>query len=421
MGIARLICSLLILGAAATLAGCGANSSPAIPGSFIAGAPYESDTYGCRTIYKFRNPYHGDGPNGKLIAVNGVLFGTTDFGGRGRPRDANGTVFSLTPSGEEHVLYSFKGGANGANPNAGLIDVHGVFYGTTRGGGAGCQRNGCGTVFALTSSGKERTIYQFDGGRDGLEPTGSLVWLDGKLYGTTLRGGSSNAWCEAGSTEPGCGTIFSIDTSGNERVLYRFRGERDGAYPTAPLVALGGKLYGTTYMGGAAGTCDHYCGTLFEVTTSGGERVLHRFTGLSDGSEPRGGPIAVDGVLYGTTSSDGPDGGCCGTVFKSTTSGNESVIYHFKQVPDADEPWGTLVLHRGLLYGIAQGGEGCGYWDSGTVFAVSTSGAEQVVHTFSCKGIYDPSPTLALLDHVLYGTADAGKGAFHGIVFALTQ
>ena len=171
-------------------------------------------------------------------------------------------------------------------------------------------------------------LYRFKGRTDGINPSGNLVWLDGRLYGTTSSGGGTRVPL-AEESATGCGIVFSIDTSGNERVLYRFRGNGDGASPNGSLLALDGKLYGTTYAGGAAGSCDYYCGTVFEVTTSGVEKVLHQFIGGSDGSNPRAGLINVDGVLYGTTSADGANGGCCGTVFKTTTSGTESAIYHF--------------------------------------------------------------------------------------------
>jgi uncharacterized repeat protein (TIGR03803 family) len=207
-------------------------------------------------------------------------------------------------------------------------------------------------------------------------------------------------------------------------VLHRFSGNGDGASPQGSLLALGGKLYGTTYTGGAGGSCDYNCGVLFEVTTSGVEKVLHQFTGGSDGSNPGPGLISIDGVLYGTTAYEGEGNySCCGTVFKATTSGTESAIYDFKGPPDAAWPNGMLVADHGLLYGAAvSGGKVCGvgYWDSGAIFAVSTAGAEQVVHTFSCKDVFEPSAGLLPLDHTLYGTTNEGGDAPYGSVFALT-
>jgi uncharacterized repeat protein (TIGR03803 family) len=404
------------------LAGCGAVPSSAIPGSLSTAALHELGGYAYRTIYAFKNNHRsGTGPNGQLVAVNGLLYGTTYFGGRGVL--GRGTIYTLSTSGNEHLLYTFKGGSDGANPNGGLVAVAGVLYGITSGGGRSCgHASGCGVVFAITPSGQERVLYRFKGRTDGINPSGNLVWFDGRLYGTTSSGGRSTCPASGGSA-PGCGIVFSIDTSGNERVLYRFRGNGDGASPNGSLLALDGKLYGTTYAGGAAGSCDYYCGTVFEVTTSGVEKVLHQFIGGTDGSNPRAGLINVGDVLYGTTSADGANGGCCGTVFKTTTSGVESTVYSFKGPPDAGAPDGTLVADHNLLYGTSSaGGKVCslGYWDSGTIFAVSTAGNEQVVHTFSCKSIFDPVPDLLLFDRVFYGATYQGRSAPYGSVFALT-
>ncbi|HEY2473529.1 MAG TPA: choice-of-anchor tandem repeat GloVer-containing protein [Candidatus Cybelea sp.] len=398
------------------LAGCGAGSSAAIPGGGI--GPKALDQLGggtFRTIYQFNGHNRIIGPNGQLIAIGGLLYGTTAFGGpRGR-----GTIFTLTTSGEKHVLYQFKGHGDGIFPNGGLISVGGVLYGTTIAGGIRCPEQsaftGCGTVFTVTLSGQEHVIYRFKGGSDGVAPYGGLTWFDGKLYGTTFNGGFTPV-CPYDGSYPGCGTVFSVDTSGHERIVYRFRGKSDGANPNAPLLALDGKLYGTTGEGGEGGSsCDYGCGTLFAVTTSGREKVLHRFAGGSDGSNPSPGLLEVDGALYGTTGYFG-NGGCCGTVFKATTSGAESPIYSFKGPPDASAPNGMLVAEHGLLYGTASGGESCGYWDSGTIFAVSTAGAERIDHTFSCKSAYDPMPGLLRLDRTLYGATFGG----YGTIFAFT-
>ena len=50
------------------------------------------------------------------------------------------------------MLYSFKGGSDGGNPDAGLIsDAAGNLYSTTNRGGDLSQCSpGCGTVFTLT-------------------------------------------------------------------------------------------------------------------------------------------------------------------------------------------------------------------------------------------------------------------------------
>jgi hypothetical protein len=154
------------------------------------------------------------------------------------------------------------------------------------------------------------------------------------------------------------------------------------------------------------------------MTTSGVETVLYRFKGGTDGNTPSSSLIYLHGMLYGATNGGGF--ACCGTVFKSTISGSESPIYSFRELPDAQFPGGELTADRGVLYGTAAGGKTCfEYSQSGTIFAVSTAGAERVVHRYPCKPLYDVSPTLLLFDGVLYGTTGRG-GNGDGTVFTYT-
>ena len=108
-------------------------------------------------LYQFTGALNGDGavPSGGLTAFNGVLYGTTQWGGVPGCFDGQGcgTIFSLAPpaspggSWTETVLYRFTGGANGSSPNGSLaVDSHGVLYGTTYEGGAFNE----GTVFSFT-------------------------------------------------------------------------------------------------------------------------------------------------------------------------------------------------------------------------------------------------------------------------------
>jgi len=78
-----LVCSIAFGVVPITLTGCGAGPSPAIPGGVSAEAFHELGGDGYRMIYAFRkNHRDGTGPNGQLVAVNRVLYGTTYFGGR---------------------------------------------------------------------------------------------------------------------------------------------------------------------------------------------------------------------------------------------------------------------------------------------------------------------------------------------------
>jgi uncharacterized repeat protein (TIGR03803 family) len=375
-------------------------------------------------LYSFKGVTGDDGavPVADLTDVKGTLYGTTLHGGAGRN---TGTVFKITTSGSETVLHSFGSFYyDPAYPDGGLKAVKGTLYGTTEVGGGG---GNVGTVFKISTSGAGyRSLYTFQGGSDGRYPSGDLIDLNGLLYGTTCSGGITS--CGSGG---GCGTVFSVSTSGAETVVHRFAGIPDGAQPLAALLAVNGTLYGTTELGGSAScnTFNEGCGTVFKIGASGTESVLYSFKGGTDGTFPTAGLIALNGTLYGTTKGNGS--GCggygCGTVFEIGTSGTENVLYNFKGGSDGAAPAAGLTAMKGTLYGTtsAGGGSGCGGNGCGTVFAISTSGAETVLHSFS--GGSDgaaPAAGLTAMKGTLYGTTSVGgRGCRHrgcGTVFALT-
>jgi uncharacterized repeat protein (TIGR03803 family) len=257
-----------------------------------------------QVLHTFGGGSDGWLPDANLIDMKGTLYGTTLYGGGARSQCLNlcGTVFSISTSGAEKVLYRFKGGAgeDGAYPGAALIDVNGTLYGTTSGGGG--YHLGHGTVYSITEKGVEKVVFRFTGGSDGAYPVAPLLDVNGTLYGTTWRGGSSDA-----------GTVYSVTTNGAEKVLYSFTGGSDGGQPVAGLVDVAGTLYGTTSAGGSSNA-----GAVYSVTTSGTEKVLYSFAGGSDGANPQAPLIDVKGALYGTTAQGGGVPRCpkgCGTVF----------------------------------------------------------------------------------------------------------
>ncbi len=151
----------------------------------------------------------------------------------------------------ETVLYSFTGtNGDGINPYAALVfDSQGNLYGTTFLGGASCGQvfPTCGTVFKVTPSGQETVLYSFTGQHiDGADPASRLIFdSQGNLYGTTVYGGAGTGPSCVGF---GCGTVFKLTPSGQETVLYSFNGGVDGWNPYSGLIFDSlGNLYGTTY------------------------------------------------------------------------------------------------------------------------------------------------------------------------------
>lgn len=325
------------------------------------GSIFRMDLLGHVTdIHDFTGP-DGGCPVADLLKVGGKLYGTTQYGGSGCLRC--GVVFELskTASGwSERVIYSFKGGKDGQSPHAGLTYFNGVFYGTTdTGGRAGeyCLQTGCGTVFSLTPSGKERVIHTYDDWTQGMQPQSRLIVLNGLLYGTTTYGGKYDA-----------GTVFEMNTSGQERILWNFGGG-DGAYPTAGMVYYKGYLYGTT-AGGGGGSSGN--GVIFKVDPSGKNRiVLCYFGGALDGAFPNAALTIMGRTFYGTTRNGGAFG--AGTVFSVTPSGQGHTIYSFmNNQKDGWGPVARLTPVNGALYGTTQdGGYPCNFPGCGTVFKVT--------------------------------------------------
>ncbi len=238
-------------------------------GRSLCGTVFQLTPQGTETVlYNFKcQPKDGANPDSPLVFdTQGNLYGTTYQGGGFCASLGCGSVFKLAPDGTETILWGFMGGYDGIWPFGGLIfDAAGNLYGTTAYGGsynANCQEwpGGCGTVFKLAPDGTKTILYEFAGGADGYDPNGGLVMdAQGNLYGATYMGGAS------GSNTYGYGTIFKITPAGAETVLYSFCSQpncADGAYPDAPLVFDGqGNLYGTTYRGGNA-----YYGTVFKLS-----------------------------------------------------------------------------------------------------------------------------------------------------------
>jgi uncharacterized repeat protein (TIGR03803 family) len=361
---------------------------------------------GYKTLYAFKGTPDGASPYGGLVALNGTLYGTTLNGSKNYCSGSCGgnlcslgcgTVFTVSKSGAENIVYNFDGlfnsGHDGSWPFSAPTVVKGQLYGTTESAGA----LGDGTVYTIDSSGHESVIYSFKGGTDGLNPEAVLTPLGSKLYGTTVIGGGT----ACGGA--GCGTVFSVTTTGKEKVVYSFQGGTDGYRLYAPVTALKNKLYGATLQGGGSGCGGSGCGTIFELSPTGKEHVLYRFQDTTDGAFPNG-LIAVNNVLYGTTEGGGTKNS--GTFFSVTTSGKLKTRYNFTDIPDGNLPGASLIYSKPNFYGTTVGGGTAGH---GTVFKISASGKESVLHSFlgGADGENVNAPVY-LFGGELYGTTIQG-------------
>jgi uncharacterized repeat protein (TIGR03803 family) len=419
--------------AAALLAACGGSQAPigapgAMPQSATLAVRTTSTNY--KVLYSFGAAPDGNDPEAGLIDAGGTLYGTTWGGGSYSCPGQYfcGTVFSVTLGGTEKVLHSFGARRDGRHPLAGLIHVGGKLYGTTGGGGSHCVRSYglCGTVFSITPSGVEKVLHTFRdansgkyGFTDGAFPSAGLIDVSGTLYGTTEDGGKTVCYTFYNNS---CGTVYSITTRGVEKVLYSFEGnEYGGAYPTAGLIDVKGTLYGTTLWGGYS--C---CGTVFSVTLGGTEQVLHSFGDGAGGapSHPSASLIELNGMLYGTTRYGGAYS-CgssikykgCGSVFSITPGGTLNVLHSFGNGADGSNPKASLVKLKGTLYGTTFSG---GAYGQGTIFSITPGGQEKVLYSF--EGANGAQPVAGLIDvkGTLYGTTSGGGAYRYGTVFALT-
>lgn len=336
-------------------------------------------------------------PSGDLIRDSaGNLYGTTLLGGA----SDGGTVFKVAPSGSEVFQYSFT--ALATFPDPGLLrDAAGNLYGT-----------GATTVFEVSPSGTETVLHTFGSGSDGQSPSRLIGDASGNFYGTTETGGANNQ-----------GTVFKVDRTGSETVLYSFAGGADGSVPIGGLVRdAAGNLYGTTAEGGTGG-CIVGCGTIFKIDASGNHTVLYTFNGTDAWGAKTSLTRDKAGNLYGTSDFGGVGSTVCkpgcGTVFKLDTNNILTVLHTFGASGDGITPHTTLIRDAaGNLYGTTQGG---GAYNHGTVFKLSPTGKETILHSFN--GNDGMSPIGGLFKDAtgnLYGCASEGGAFRQGTIFMIT-
>jgi uncharacterized repeat protein (TIGR03803 family) len=350
-----------------------------------------------------------------------------------------GGVFRITSDGAFSVLYSFKGGADGNQPYAGVIQgKDGYFYGMCMYGGGSSN---AGDIFQLQTSGTNvlfNSVFTFTG-TNGAYPAARLVMTnDGAFYGTTTYGGAHSS-----------GTVFQLKMSGTTasvNTLYSFGTiPNDGSAPNGLVIGQDGDLYGTTSTGGMFNQ-----GTIFKITTSGSFASIYSFgSGAGDGRSPNTLAQDASGTFYGTSVYGGAYGN--GTIFKFTSNSVLTTMYSFSSLQynnsnggysnqDGANPEGSLMLGSdGDFYGTtSQGGPqpvsnafttGVEY-GIGTIFRITPTGIFTVLYAFpQDSGGYvslgPMNPFGALVegtDGNLYGTSYEGgplaEGGF-GTVFRL--
>lgn len=372
-----------------------------LSGTALAGTP--------QTIYTFTGSPDADFPNGGVVrGADGTLYGTTYYGGT----DGLGTVYKISPTGQESVIHSFAGGTDGAHPAAALfLGQQGAVYGTTEYGGTGncsdSQGVGCGTVFQVGSGGSVTVLYSFKGGNDGWVPNAGVIQAaNGDLYGTTNSGGAFNS-----------GTVFHLTLSGVENLLHTFNSSVDGGFPGGLVQGIDGDFYATIGSG---------LGGVFKITPAGVLTVLHTFGGGPNDAAFPIGSLAGDGAgnFYGTAPFGGENG--LGAIFSITSTGQERLVYSFTGGLDGSRPNSGLLIEGGALYGTTPQGGSSG---NGTLFGVTLAGVETTVYTYpDCENSNTQLGVgIAMTDNgqtgVAYGVTSGGcPGAssdFFGSVYSI--
>jgi uncharacterized repeat protein (TIGR03803 family) len=386
--------------------------SAAIVSLAMLASPVQAQTY--TPLYSFPGGSKGLQPGDIVVNSDGSILGAAFYG------DCSCSLLFNYTGGKETVLHRFPEptGYEREVPQGLLLSKNGdTLYGTTQYGGKEngmcAGGTGCGVAFSydLTTS-KYTTMHEFGASTgDGNGPLGIQV-LDsaGDLYGVTNGGGTHG------------GTFYEITAAGTEKVLYNFGPAPDGMYPGWGPVLSGGNYYGVT-IGGGANTCvDSGCGTVFKVTPAGKETVLYNFTGGSDGSYPHELVGDSQGNMYGLSTNTQDN--TTAAVFEINSAGDFSIAYNGSYVSQIAY---IIMGTDGSLYASSSGGDDSSGAPTGfgQILKVTPtgggSGTVTVLHEFDNTdgSMLNPFQNLVLHDGLLYGTTNYGGSSDNGVIYKL--
>ncbi len=332
---------------------------------------------------------HHDGANPRdaLVEVNGIFYGTTEYQGP----NGYGTIFSFNPANSTYTVVHNFDLTHGSNSQATMINVSGILYGNTVYGGA----YGYGTIFSFDPSNNTYTdVYDFDN-THGANPYNALVDVGGILYGSAYA--SSNNY----------GAIYSFNPSNSTYTDIHDFDSTNGANPYTELLNVNGVLYGGTVNAGTNGY-----GTIFSVDTTNGNAFtkLHDFDNTS-GAYPYAGFTDVGGILYGTTQSGGANGQ--GIIFSFNTSNSTFTDIHNFNGTDGNSPQASLLNVNGILFSTTVYG---GVNNQGTVFSFNPSNSTFTdIHDFDGTHGRNPNAPFVESNGTLYGTTYGGQGSIYSI------
>ncbi|MFZ1633985.1 MAG: choice-of-anchor tandem repeat GloVer-containing protein [Chitinophagales bacterium] len=216
-------------------------------GTYLYGGTVNGGVYGGGVLYKIKP----DGSDfnvvfnfdclpsgcslyGAVVSDGVYLYGMTVGGGSGNL----GTAFRIKPDGTDYLkLMDMIDDPNGAWGYASFVLDDGMLYGITNNGG----EDNRGTIFKIATDGTGyQKLLDFDDD-NGAQPLGSLILVGTTLYGMAELGGADYL-----------GTLYQLETDGsNFTILHEFDGPETGGLPFGTLVFVNGALFGMTNSGGA--------------------------------------------------------------------------------------------------------------------------------------------------------------------------
>lgn len=345
-----------------------------------------------------------------MLFCQPILYGLTGSGGQ-----ATGTIIQYTSA--TNTLTSTFNFPNSPLYPAGLVQAgNGKLYGMTSSGGT----SDSGVVYSFDPATNTRADLANFNTSTGGGPTGSMFLAsNGKLYGMTSTGGSN-----------GAGTIFSFNTSTNKILkLFDFNGT-NGANPNGNnlIQATNKKLYGMTTYGGS-----HNFGTIFSFDLATNTQVKLFDFDSTNGAYPFASLVqASNGKLYGTTFAGGIYGdlysGGYGTIFSFDPVTNTHLkLFDFNQANGASPACSLIKASNGKLYGTTyQGGisDYPGDPGYGTVFSFSTDSNIFVnlfdfdINNNNANGAFPLSGFVQAGNGKLYGMTSANGAHDYGTIFS---
>ncbi|MEQ1733288.1 MAG: choice-of-anchor tandem repeat GloVer-containing protein [Bacteroidia bacterium] len=375
-----------------------------IGGTGFNGTLYEYDYVADTLIVKvnFTYPIIGSQSYSTLLQLNdSTLYGTTYSGGAA----GYGTIFQYSPNTDTVIVkFNFNTANGGAGETDGslMLATDGNLYGFSYSGGTANK----GSLYQYNLSTDTAIVkVSFGDVTIGANPeAGLLKASNGKLYGTTTKGGIYNG-----------GVLFEYDMATKTHTKkFDFNNSAVGSSPQGSLMqASSGLLYGTTSTGGVNGY-----GTLFTYNLITDTLIVKASFNYSNGSEAKGSPIeASNGMLYGTTRSGGVYG--YGVLYKYSPITDTLIVTHnFDEngIEGAFPSATVLQAFNGKIYGTTEYGN----FNDGAIFEYDiTTDSLVVVKTFTvATGVQPLKGLIQGKDSLLYGVTIGGGANGQGTMYA---